>query len=124
MIQGRNQQRDGIKIFIAILIAAVGVLGYYNIDKYINNIDYLPVLFLIVGVVLPLLILIFWSDIGARFLRYLKDSFQEVKKVVWPDKSYALKLMSFVIMFVMLLAIYLYGVDTLISWVFSFILRG
>ncbi|WP_274572538.1 preprotein translocase subunit SecE [Neisseria leonii] len=53
-----------------------------------------------------------------RFGRYVRESVKEVKKVVWPERSYTLRMTMFVVAFVTVLAVFIYGVDTLISWLF------
>ncbi|MDO4878216.1 MAG: preprotein translocase subunit SecE [Neisseria sp.] len=53
-----------------------------------------------------------------RLIKYIFDSTEELKKVVWPSKAYTIRMTGFVIVFISLLTIFLYGVDALISWLF------
>ena len=49
---------------------------------------------------------------------YFKSSWTEFKKVVWPSRDEAVKMTVFVIIFVAVLAAFIYTADTIISWLF------
>lgn len=49
---------------------------------------------------------------------YFKSSWAEFKKVVWPSRDEAVKMTVFVIIFVAVLAAFIYAADTIISWLF------
>ncbi|QEY23935.1 preprotein translocase subunit SecE [Neisseria animalis] len=53
---------------------------------------------------------------------YFRSSWTEFKKVVWPKRDDAVKMTIFVVIFVALLSIFIYGVDSVISWLFFDIL--
>lgn len=59
---------------------------------------------------------------GFRLLRYIKDSTAEFKKVVWLKRPEAIRMTIFVIIFVAIFAIFIYGVDSVISLLFNLIL--
>lgn len=51
-------------------------------------------------------------------LAYFRHSWSEFKKVVWPSRNEAVRMTGFVIVFVAILAIFIYAVDSAISWLF------
>lgn len=57
-----------------------------------------------------------------RLGRYIKESTVEFKKVVWPKRPEAIRMTLFVILFVAVFGTFIYGVDSLISLLFNFIL--
>ncbi|ULJ62608.1 preprotein translocase subunit SecE [Wielerella bovis] len=59
---------------------------------------------------------------GFKFFRYVKESITEVKKVVWPKRPDAVRMTGFVLFFVAIFALFIYGVDSVISLLFNFIL--
>ena len=76
-------------------------------------------------VLVVLLLVFFWSNPGQRLLRYVGDSWKEFKKVVWLPRSESLSMSVKVVIFVLILAIFIYGVDSLISLIFNtFLVRG
>lgn len=55
-------------------------------------------------------------------LAYFKDSWTELHKVVWPKRSDAVRMTFFVMVFVAVFALFIYGVDMLITWLFNMVL--
>lgn len=49
---------------------------------------------------------------------YFRSSWVELKKVVWPKRDDAVRMTIFVIIFVAVLAAFIYAVDSAISWLF------
>lgn len=49
---------------------------------------------------------------------YFRNSWIEFKKVVWPARDEAMKMTSFVVIFVAVLAAFIYMADSVISWLF------
>lgn len=59
---------------------------------------------------------------GFKFFRYVKESTAEFKKVVWPKRPDAVRMTGFVLAFVAVFGVFIYGVDSVISLLFNFIL--
>ncbi|MDQ5913956.1 MAG: Protein translocase subunit SecE [Patescibacteria group bacterium] len=55
------------------------------------------------------------------FFRYLKESYIELKKVQWPDRKTAWKLTGTVFMFSVIMALLLFGLDSLFSKMFELV---
>ncbi|WP_232462241.1 preprotein translocase subunit SecE [Neisseria chenwenguii] len=49
---------------------------------------------------------------------YFRNSWIEFKKVVWPERADAVRMTIFVVIFVAILAAFIYVVDSSISWLF------
>lgn len=124
LLQKRKQQ-DNFKLLFAILLVFIGFWAYYNAAQYVPNLpSYLNIIYPAVGLLLAILIVFYWCSIGKRLLVYIKESFGEFKKVVWPTRSNAIQTTIFVIGFVSVFAIYIYGVDSFIAWLFSILFVG
>lgn len=110
----RNKHFDFLKyIFSAILIAA-GIMAFYALDAQMPL--YIRYLFPLVGVVAAIVIVFFWSAGGRELTAYVRDSVSEARKVVWPERNEALRMTLFVLIFVAVLSLFIWGVDSLISW--------
>ncbi len=59
---------------------------------------------------------------GFKFFRYVKESTAEFKKVVWPKRPDAVRMTGFVIVFVAIFSVFIFGVDSVISKLFELIL--
>ncbi|WP_233127519.1 preprotein translocase subunit SecE [Neisseria dumasiana] len=106
---------DWFKLLIAISLVVCGMWLFYNMPQLSV---YIRLLFPFAGVVLALLIVFYWCDFGKRLVIYIRESVTEFKKVVWPPRKDATKMTIFVIIFVAVLSLFIYAVDSLISWLF------
>lgn len=105
-------------IFVLLVIAGVVSLFQYrpDIPSYMRNI-------IIAASVILIMVICVWGNFY-RLVRYIRESITELKKVVWPEKSYTIRMTGFVLVFVAILATFIYGVDTMVSWVlFDLLMR-
>lgn len=98
---------DKIKLFVALLLVAAGIAGYYYLQ------DSAPALRL-VSVLVGLLLasgMALTSESGKRFFAFGKDSIAEAKRVVWPTRKETLQTTAVVIAFAITMALFLWAVD-------------
>jgi preprotein translocase subunit SecE len=56
---------------------------------------------------------------GAAFWSLVKGSRTEIRKVVWPTRQETVQTTMIVVGFVLLVAVILWGLDTLLGWLVS-----
>ena len=63
------------------------------------------------------------SSPGQSFIEFARESYREVRKVVWPTRKEAGQMTGLVFAFVVIMALFLWSADKLIEWViFSLVL--
>ena len=62
------------------------------------------------------------SSTGKTFKSYVFNSTSEVKKVVWPNKKETSQMTLVVFVFVLLMGIFLWLIDNLLSWLIKILL--
>ena len=98
---------DKIKFFVAFLLAAAGIAGFYYLHDSAAVIRLASVL---VGLLLAAVVA--WtSEPGKRFFVFGKDSIAEAKRVVWPSRKETLQTTGVVILFTIIMALFLWAVD-------------
>lgn len=112
----KTKNADTFKLLIAVACIVGGIWAY---DGVKDLPPYVNMAFPIVGVVLALLIVFYWCSLGRNLIRYIKESFTEIKKVVWPKRPEAIRMTMFVVLFVAVFAVFIYGVDSLITLLFN-----
>lgn len=65
-----------------------------------------------------------WSSPGRDFVGYVKDSLNELKKVVWPTRKEAVQMTGYVFAFATVMALFLWLTDTTVGWVVFDLLLG
>ena len=103
---------DKIKLLLAVLLVIAGVAGYYFFADAPMIVRVLSVL---VGVVLGGVVA-GMSQTGKRFFAFAGEARDEAKKVVWPTRKETIQMTGVVILFVVVMALILWAVDsTLLS---------
>jgi preprotein translocase subunit SecE len=112
------ESQDKLKLVGALLCVVAGVAGFYLIPEGQGVLRVLAVLAGLAaagGVV--------WlSQPGKDFVLYAQDSVAEAKKVVWPTRKEATQMTVMVFVFVFVLALFMWLVDSGLSWLFYDIL--
>jgi len=102
---------DKIKLFVAILLLVAGLAGFYLLGDKPMVVRILVVLggVIAAGVVASL------SQSGKQFMGFAKESVDEAKRVVWPTRKEAMQTTGIVFVFVVLMALFIFGVDSLLA---------
>lgn len=104
---------DKLKTWAAALIALVGI--------YLSTLELVttpvPVRFAIFFATLgAAAAIMYFTEIGQQFIAYALAATVEVRKVVWPGREEVLKMTGVVLVFVCVVAIFLWLVDGLLGW--------
>jgi preprotein translocase subunit SecE len=98
---------DKIKLGFSFLLLAAGIAGFYYLRDSALVIRVLAVLS---GLVLAAVTISFTSQ-GKRFYTFSKESSEETKKVVWPNRKETAQTTGIVFAFVLVMAVFLWMVD-------------
>ena len=106
--------QDKIKLVLAGLLVAAGVAGFYFVPEAQGL---LRALVFMVGLVLAAGV-VWVSTPGKEFVAYAHDSVAEAKKVVWPTRKESTQMTGMVFVFVLVLALFMWLVDSSLTWFF------
>ncbi len=107
-VQDVTSAADRFKLVLAIAIIVAGVIGYYMLAQQPMVVRILSI---IGGLVLGGVVAWF-SEPGRRFLAFGKEAWSETKRVVWPTKKETWTITLYVFLFVVVMALFLWLVDT------------
>jgi len=111
---------DKLKNSISIL-CVVASIYVFNSSLVADYPVYLKFLTLLIFFVVAALIF-HSSSTGKIFKAYVLNSTSEVKKVVWPNKKETSQMTLVVFVFVLLMGIFLWMIDSLLSWLIKILL--
>jgi preprotein translocase subunit SecE len=104
---------DRFKVALAVLAVIGGIAGYYVFAQQ-------PMVVRLVSILAGTAIgvAIAWSSgPGRRFLSFGRDSWSEVRRVIWPERKETWMVTLYVFAFVVVMAIFLWLVDKALEWV-------
>jgi preprotein translocase subunit SecE len=118
-VEAVDTSSDKLMVIAGVLLVLAGFVGFFWLsgqEWYVRGAA------LAVGVVAGVVVSLLSSS-GKSFIAFAKDSYKEVRKVVWPTRKEATQTTLVVFGFVLVMAVLLWLSDKSIEWViFSAIL--
>jgi preprotein translocase subunit SecE len=111
---------DKAKLGLAVVLLLASLVGFYLLAKQGQVAQWGA---LIAGLVAAIVVFLS-SELGKQFLAFGRDSWREVKKVVWPSRKEAMQMTAYVFAFVVVMAMFLWLTDKALEWVFYDLLLG
>ncbi|MCE7504917.1 preprotein translocase subunit SecE [Polynucleobacter sp. IMCC30063] len=115
-----NESKSAWVTFLAVAIVIVALVLYYILN---DQTIWLRLAILFGGIALAVGIVAI-SPEGKRFIVYARESWYEVKKVVWPTRKEATQMTLVVFGFVLIMSLFLWFADKLIEWLVFSVLLG
>jgi len=111
---------DKAKLGAAVALVIAALAGFYLLGKQGQVAQWGA---LLVGLAAAFLVFM-TSEPGKEFVAFGRDSWKEVKKVVWPTRKESIQMTAYVIAFCAVMALFLWLTDKTLEWVFYDLILG
>ena len=111
---------DKAKLGLAIAFVLASLVAFYLLSKQGQVAQWGA---LIAGLVAAVVVFL-TSEVGKQFVAFGRDSWREVKKVVWPTRKETIQMTAYVFAFVVVMALFLWMTDKALEWVFYDLILG
>ena len=111
---------DKAKLALAVALVLASLAGFYLLT---GRGGYVQGAALFVGLALAVVVF-FSAEAGRQLLAFGRDSWREVKKVVWPSRKETLQMTAYVFGFVVIMAMFLWLTDKTLEWLFYDLILG
>ena len=111
---------DKAKLAGAVVLVVVALVAYFLLAKQGAFAQWGA---LLVGLAAAVVVF-FASEPGKELFSFGRDSWREVRKVVWPSRKEAIQMTAYVFGFVALMALFLWVTDKTLEWVFYDLILG
>ena len=111
---------DKAKIGLAVVLLLAALVGFYVLGKQSQIVQWGV---LLVGLAAATAVFLS-AESGRQLIAFGRDSWREVKKVVWPARKEAMQMTAYVFGFVVVMAVFLWLTDKTLEWVFYDLLLG
>jgi preprotein translocase subunit SecE len=115
-----NTGADKAKLGAAIALVIAALAGFYLLARQ-GQLAQWGVL--LVGLAAAFVVFM-TSETGKEFVAFGRDSWKEVKKVVWPSRKEAIQMTLYVLAFSVVMALFLWLTDKTLEWVFYDLILG
>jgi preprotein translocase subunit SecE len=109
----QNSALDIFKLVVAIAIIVGGIAAYYQFADQSQ-------LLRVIGVLAAVLIggaIALTSTQGRSLWSFASDARSEIRKVIWPTRQETVQTTLAVLVIVIIVAIFLWGIDSILFWV-------
>lgn len=117
-VEAEGSRLDSLKWLLVVVLVVAGVGG--NIYFGSQSLLYRVIALLVLAIIAAFVAL--QTAKGAEFWKLAKEARVEIRKVVWPSRQEATQTTLIVFAFVLVMALILWGLDTLVGWAASRIL--
>ena len=111
---------DKAKLGLAVALVLASLVAFYLLNKQGQVAQWGA---LIAGLIAAVVVFL-TSEVGKQFVAFGRDSWREVKKVVWPTRKEAIQMTAYVFAFVVVMALFLWMTDKALEWVFYDLILG
>ena len=111
---------DKAKLGAAVALVIAALAGFYLLGKQGQVAQWGA---LLVGLAAAFVVFMA-SESGKEFVAFGRDSWKEVKKVVWPTRKESIQMTAYVIAFCAIMALFLWLTDKTLEWVFYDLILG
>ena len=111
---------DKAKLAAAVVLAVAAIVAFYALSRQGALVQWGALLIGLAAAVGTFAS----SENGRRLWSFGRDSWREVKKVVWPTRKESIQMTAYVFGFVVIMAVFLWVTDKTIEWVFYDLLLG
>ena len=105
---------DKAKLAAALLLVIGALAAFYLLGKQGQIAQWAALIACLVAAVVVFMV----SEPGKQFVAFGRDSWREVKKVVWPTRKEAIQMTAYVFGFVVIMALFLWLTDKTLEWLF------
>ena len=111
---------DKARLGVAVVLVLISLAGFYLLGKQGQMVQWGA---LSVGLIAAAIVFL-TSEPGKQFVAFGRDSWREVKKVVWPSRKETMQMTAYVFGFVVVMALFLWLTDKTLEWVFYDLILG
>ena len=105
---------DKAKLAAALALVIGALAAFYLLGKQGQVVQWVALIACLVLAVVVFMV----SEPGKQFVAFGRDSWREVKKVVWPTRKEAIQMTAYVFGFVVIMALFLWLTDKTLEWLF------
>ena len=111
---------DKAKLAASVVLVIAALAAFYILSSQGSLVQWG---ILLVGLAAAVVVFL-TSEPGKALVAFGRDSWREVKKVVWPARKEAIQMTVYVFVFVLVMAIFLWLTDKTLEWLFYDLILG
>jgi preprotein translocase subunit SecE len=120
-IENVTSTTDRLKLALAVIVIIAGIVGFSVLESKIPLVGRIAVF---IGSLALAAVIAWFSEPGRRTIAFAQDSYNEVKRVIWPTRKETMQMTGIVFAFVAVMGLFLWVLDKLVAWLLFGVLLG
>jgi preprotein translocase subunit SecE len=120
-IENVTSTTDRLKLALAVIVIIAGIVGFSMLESKIPLVGRIAVF---IGSLILAGVIAWFSEPGRRTIAFAHESYNEVKRVVWPTRKETMQMTGIVFAFVAVMGLFLWVLDKLVAWLLFGVLLG
>jgi preprotein translocase subunit SecE len=120
-IENVTSTTDRLKLALAVIVIIAGIVAFSMLESKIPLVGRIAVF---IGSLALAAVIAWFSEPGRRTIAFAQDSYNEVKRVVWPTRKETMQMTGIVFAFVAVMGLFLWVLDKLVAWLLFGVLLG
>ena len=120
-IENVTNTTDRVKLGLCVVVILAGIVGYSALESRLPGFARVAIF---VGSLLLAALIAWTSEPGRRTVAFAHESYNEVRRVVWPTRKETMQMTGIVFAFVAIMGLFLWILDKVVEWALFSVLLG
>ena len=120
-IENVTSTADRLKLGLSVLVVLAGIIAFSALESRIPAVARVAIF--IASLIVAALI-VWFTEPGRRTVAFAHESYNEVRRVVWPTRKETMQMTGIVFAFVAIMGLFLWILDKFVEWALFSVLLG
>ena len=120
-IENVTSTTDRLKLALAVIVIIAGIVAFSVLE---SKVPVVGRVLIFIGSLALAAVIAWFSEPGRRTIAFAQDSYNEVRRVVWPTRKETFQMTGIVFAFVAVMGLFLWVLDKLVAWLLFGVLLG
>ena len=120
-IENVTNTTDRVKLGLCVVVILAGIVGYSALESRLPGFARVAIF---IGSLLLAALIAWTSEPGRRTVAIPHESYNEVRRVVWPTRKETMQMTGIVFAFVAIMGLFLWILDKVVEWALFSVLLG
>jgi len=120
-IENVTSTADRLKLGLSVLVVLAGIIAFSALESRIPAVARVAIF--IASLIVAALI-VWFTEPGRRTVAFAHESYNEVRRVVWPTRKETMQMTGIVFAFVAIMGLFLWILDKFVEWSLFSVLLG
>ena len=120
-IENVTSTADRLKLGLSVLVVLAGIIAYSALESRIPGVARVAIF---IASLIVAAVIVWFSEPGRRTVAFAHESYNEVRRVVWPTRKETMQMTGIVFAFVAIMGLFLWILDKFVEWSLFSVLLG